>query len=143
MLCFPPNRLKLIFTKCCPHPLASSSFSFFVSLLHLHLRTNSLHASVILFLHLCSYLIRSFFCSVCLNAFTPPLHSYKCFIHQSQHSSTTPGILACSAQLPIPSPSILLRPNTWCIPRGPRTLSFFLPLALIVHGTMLLLLYIQ
>lgn len=140
MSCFPPNKLTLNFT-CSPHPLASSSSSFFFTL------SSAFTPLIASMLPFSSSLFWShpffFLLYVCLNAFTPPLHSHKCFIHQSQHSSTTPGILACSAQSPTPSPSTLLRPNTWCIPRGPRTLSFFLPLALIVHATMLLLLYIQ
>lgn len=54
------------------------------------------------------------FLHACLNAFTPTLHSRGCFIHQSQHSSSTRGFLVSPTLSPPPPPP----PNTWSIPGG-------------------------
>lgn len=66
----------------------------------------------------------------CFNAFTPPLHSRWCFIHQSRRYSTHP---LASYFLPRPSTAatLLLFPNTWYIPGGQGTPSYFPPLFLL------------
>lgn len=46
------------------------------------------------YIHILPFLFFLFFLSALVNAFTPPLHSRGCFIHQSQYSSTTPQHLS-------------------------------------------------
>lgn len=86
------------------------------------------------FLHpsLSSHLAISLFVSSspllgCFNAFTPPLHSCGCFIHQSRHYSTNPTASSFAPlHLPLhhPPPST----NTWSVPGGLYTPSSSAPL---------------
>lgn len=60
------------------------------------------------------------------NAFTPPLHSCGCFIHQSRHYSTNPTASSFAPlHLPLHHPPL---PNTWSVPGGLYTPSSSAPL---------------
>lgn len=59
------------------------------------------------------------------NAFTPPLHSCGCFIHQSQHYSTNP---TASSFAPLHLPLHQTPRNTWSVPGGLYTPRYSAPL---------------
>lgn len=59
------------------------------------------------------------------NAFTPPLHSCACFIHQSQHYLTNP---TASSFAPLHLPLHHPPSNTWSVPGGLYTPRYSAPL---------------
>lgn len=109
-------------------PLSSSLFSSNTSILFIF---PSLPLSIPLSLHIWPFLFLFpllLFLFGRFNAFTPPLHSCGCFIHQSRHYSTNPTAssfapLHLPLHHPPPHP-----PNTWSVPGGLYTPSSSAPL---------------